>query len=73
MTVLSKSKIIAAAGNIAYYKGESTDPGKIEAKQWIEAILYDKEPLVKPEESYIVTKILEAIYDSAETGKEIFF
>ena len=64
---------MAAAGNIAYYMGESTDPGHIEAKQWIEAILYDKEPLVKPEEAYIVTKILEAIYNSAETGKEILF
>jgi hypothetical protein len=29
--------------------------------------------LVKPEQAFIVTKILDAVYKSAETGKEIVF
>ncbi|THF75223.1 Gfo/Idh/MocA family protein [Cohnella fermenti] len=59
------------AGEIAYFQRAGTDPGALEAKQWIEAILEDKEPLVKPEQALVVTQILEAIYLSAETGKTI--
>lgn len=32
-----------------------------------------QEPLVKPEQAIVVTRILEAIYKSAETGKVIEF
>ena len=39
----------------------------------MEAILNDTEPLVKPEQAYVVTQILEGIYKAAETGKEVFF
>ena len=35
-------------------------------------MLNDSEPLVKPEQALVVTKILEAIYKSAQTGKEIY-
>ena len=42
-----------------------------EAKQWVEAILNDTEPVVKPEQAIVVTQILEAIYKSAETGKVV--
>ncbi len=64
---------LTPAGNIAYFEGGSGDPGYIEAKQWLEAILNDGEPLVKPEQAYVVTQILEAIYKSDEIGKEIKF
>jgi predicted dehydrogenase len=57
---------------IPYYGSKTESEGDREARVWIEAILDDKEPLVKPEEAYIVTNILEAIYESARTGKEIF-
>ncbi|UPG62607.1 Gfo/Idh/MocA family protein [Metabacillus endolithicus] len=60
-------------GNIAYFEGGANSPEALEAKQWLEAVREDKEPLVKPEEAFIVTKILDAIYQSAETGKEIVF
>ena len=56
-----------------YYEGEMLNPCVIEAKQWVSAILEGKEPLVKPEQAYVVTQILEAIYKSAETGKEVVF
>lgn len=59
------------ASGIAYFEGQEFDMGYLEAKQWIDAILNDSEPLVKPEEAYVVTQILEAIYESAETGKAI--
>jgi predicted dehydrogenase len=62
-----------AGGGVAYFQGGSGDPGDIEARQWIEAVANDKEPLVKPEEAIVVTRILEAIYRSQETGKVVEF
>ena len=40
---------------------------------WIDAILKDTDPIVKPEEALVVTEILEAIYESAKTGKAVEF
>ncbi|WP_240417258.1 Gfo/Idh/MocA family protein [Paenibacillus periandrae] len=57
--------------NIAYFSGSDDNPGVLEAKQWLECILNDTEPLVKAEQAYVVTRILEAIYLSAQTGKTI--
>ncbi len=62
---------ISDAGRVAYFEGGSSAPGVLEAKQWLEAIIEDKEPLVRPEQAYTVTKILDAIYQSAREGKEI--
>ena len=62
---------ISAAGNVAYFDGVNGEPGTLEARQWLQAILNGTEPLVKPEQAFVVTQILEAIYKSAETGKEI--
>ena len=61
----------SAAGNIAYFEGSDAAPENVEAKQWLEAIINDTEPLVKPEEAFTVTKILDAIYRSAAQGCEI--
>lgn len=63
---------ISAGGAVAYFAGKAMTDGVLEAKQWLEAIINDTEPLVKPEEAFVVTRILEAIYRSAETGTEIF-
>ena len=66
-------KIISPAGVVDFFKGGAAKEGVREQKQWIDAILNDKEPLVKPEQAYAVTQILEAIYQSAEQNKEIYF
>ncbi len=60
-------------GAVAYFSGKAMTEGVLEAKQWLEAIVNNTEPLVKPEQAFVVTQILEAIYQSAETGKEVFF
>lgn len=65
------NETLAMSGSIAYFDGTILPPGEKEAKQWLEAILNDTEPLVKPEQAFVVTQILEAIYQSAEEGKEI--
>lgn len=64
---------ISPAGRVAYFEGSGSKEGVLEANQWLNAIINGSEPLVKPEQAFTVTKILEAIYKSAETGREIRF
>ena len=56
-------------GGVDYFEGDgSDDPAVREASLWISAVVNDTEPVVKPEEAYTVTRILEGIYESAKTG-----
>ena len=52
-------------------KGE--EPADVEERLWIEAIRDDKLPFTLPEQAYVVTQILEGIYESAKTGNIYFF
>ncbi|MGL4336727.1 MAG: Gfo/Idh/MocA family oxidoreductase, partial [Turicibacter sp.] len=67
------NKIDLNAGGVAFFEGASDRPDVLEAQQWINCIINDTEPLVKPEEALVVTQILEAIYESAKTGKAVIF
>lgn len=69
---LTTLKPALGAGGVAFYDGEEEAPQDIEARQWVDAVLEDKEPTVLPEQAIVVTKILEAVYKSAKTGKEVF-
>jgi len=40
---------------------------------WIEAIQTDGEPLILPEQQAVVVRVIEAIYESAATGKVVNF
>lgn len=60
-----------SADGVDFYEGDSCNPAEVEARSFIDCIINDTEPVVKPEEALVVTKILEAIYKSAEMGKEI--
>ena len=62
-----------AKGGVAFYEGNSSDPALNEARQWIDAVEGKGTPVVKPEQAYVVSQILEAIYTSAKTGKPVFF
>lgn len=61
------------AGGVFGFEGATLEQRDAEAKQWVDAILNDTDPLVKPEQAIVVTQILEAIYTSAETGQVIEF
>ncbi len=61
------------AGGVAYYDGSSESNADLEARLWIESIINGTEPTVKPEQAFVVTQILEAIYESAKTGKAVYF
>lgn len=56
------------AGGVFGFEGATLEQKDAEALQWVDAIINDTEPLVKPEQAIVVTQILEAIYKSAETG-----
>lgn len=48
-------------------------PQDAEAKIWVDALLGQGDLFVTPEQALTVTKILDAIYESARTGKTIYF
>jgi len=70
--VLTEEKI-SPGGSVAYVQRGGDAVGANEAKQWLEAILNDGTPLVQPQQAFVVTQILEAIYESSATGKEVYF
>lgn len=61
------------AGGVAFFDGGAAEPQDIEARMWIDAVKNDTDVVVKPEQAIVVTKILEAIYQSAREGKPVFF
>lgn len=65
-------EIMSADVSGAFYKDDNSgEPKDLECYQWLGAIINDKDPLVKPEEAFVVTQILDAIYRSSAIGKEI--
>ena len=52
---------------------KSEAPGKEEIRRFVDAIRNDTEVFIKPEQAMVVTQIIEAVYQSAKTGKEIVF
>ena len=46
--------------------------GVREQRAWLDAIDNDSEPVVSPLQAFKVSQILEAIYQSSVTGKEVF-
>ncbi|MCL2056941.1 MAG: Gfo/Idh/MocA family oxidoreductase [Oscillospiraceae bacterium] len=60
-------------GKVAFYEGLSSEPQVLEARAFIDAVLNDTEVRTKPEQALVVTQLLEAIYDSAESGKPVIF
>jgi len=63
-----------STGGVAFFEGSgSGDISEIEARAFYDAIINDKEVPTKPEQAMVVTQILEAIYESANTGKPVYF
>ncbi len=69
---LTEKPALDAAG-VAFYDGDADDEKTIEQRTFYEAVMNGKELVVKPEQALVVTKILEAIYESGATGKAVHF
>jgi len=61
------------AGGVAFYDGASNEPSELEARAFYDAIENDTPVPTKPEQALVVTQLLEAIYESAASGKPVFF
>ncbi|MNW11748.1 hypothetical protein D3C71_2092690 [compost metagenome] len=61
------------AGGVAFYDGKAEVASDLEMKLWIQCIENDTDPVVTPEQACVVSEILEAIYESAKTGKAVYF
>ncbi len=61
------------AGGVAFFEGGSQKPEVLEQHTFINAVRGKGELTVKPEQAIVVTRILEAIYESAKTGKPVYF
>lgn len=72
LSTLFTSKIEYDNPGVDFFESESVDEAEEEARSWINNILYDTDPVVKPREAFVVTQILEAIYQSAKTGEAIY-
>ena len=60
------------AGGVAFYDGASDKPEELECRAFYDAVLNGAELRTKPEQAMVVTQILEAIYESAKTGKPVY-
>jgi predicted dehydrogenase len=59
------------AGGVAFYDGESISPQLREQLTFLGAVRGENELVVLPEQAMEVTRILDAIYDSAKKGAQI--
>ncbi len=62
-----------SGGGVAFFEGKKVDTAFEEANSWIEAVRNDTAPVVLPEQALVVSEILEAVYESAESGQPVFF
>ena len=69
---LYENHINLNTGGVAFYDGKKESDSDLEARLWIECIQNNTDPVVKPEEAFAVTQILEAIYESARTGCAVY-
>ncbi|KRF03601.1 oxidoreductase [Paenibacillus sp. Soil766] len=70
---LFTTEVELKAGGVAFYDGKAEVASDLEMRLWIEAIENDTDPVVTPEQACVVSEILEAIYESAKTGKAVYF
>ena len=52
---------------------EPVNMNEYDINHWIDSIQNDGQPAVLPEQAAVVTRVIVAIYESASTGKTIFF
>ncbi len=56
-----------------YFADGNLNACAYDMNQWIKAITEGTELLSKPEQAAVVSRIIEAIYESSETGKTVYF
>lgn len=70
---LYKNQIELGTKGVDFYDGKQESMQDTELRLWIDAVINDTQPIVTPEQACVVSEILEAIYESAKTGKAVYF
>lgn len=65
------SKPNFSAGGVAFYEGASASPEVREQFTFLGAVMGKNELVVLPEQAMTVTRILDAVYESAKLGKQV--
>ena len=60
-------------GGVAFFSGKEKSAADYEQELFYHIVVDGAEQVVKPAQAAVVTRILEAIYQSAESGKTIYF
>ena len=58
---------------VAFFSGEEKPAGDYEQELFYHIVADGAEQVVKPAQAAVVTRVLEAIYESAKSGKTIYF
>ena len=58
---------------VAFFSGEEKPAGDYEQELFYHIVADGAEQIVKPAQAAVVTRVLEAIYESAKSGKTIYF
>lgn len=61
------------SGGVDFFDGKEETAADAEQKVFYQAVANGEPLTVKPEQAIVVTQILEAVYESAKTGKTIYF
>jgi predicted dehydrogenase len=67
------TKPLLEAGDVPFFEGDAMKPQVLEQKCFIDAVQGRGELTVLPEQAATVTRILEAIYESARTSRPVYF
>lgn len=70
---LVETNVNLSSGGVAFYGGKTENAAEREAENFYAAIRHGEELVVKPEQAYVVSLILDAVYESAKTGKPVYF
>jgi predicted dehydrogenase len=62
-----------SGAGVAFYDGGNVSPELLEALTFVNAIKGNCELTVYPEQAAVVTRILDAIYESSKSGKPVYF
>ncbi len=70
---LTTETVSGGGGNVAFFEGGGFgEPKDLECEQWLNCLRNDTDPVVLPQQAFVVTQILDAIYESARTGREVY-
>jgi predicted dehydrogenase len=70
----SVTEVGISGKGVAFVDSDSmAKPEEVEAEVFLKAVLGKGKLTVLPEQAFVVTQILEGIYESAKTGKPVFF